>query len=40
MVTPCWPSRFGALTTSNLFAVGMFLLLAGAQYYFARKKLD
>jgi hypothetical protein len=34
------PRIFGALTTSNAFAVVMFLLLAGAQYYFARKKLD
>ena len=34
------PKIFGALSASNLFAVVMFLLLAGAQYYFARKRLD
>jgi hypothetical protein len=34
------PGIFGSLTTSHAFAVFMFLLLAAAQYYFARKKLD
>jgi hypothetical protein len=34
------PKIFGALSTSNIFAVLMFALLAASQYYFARKKLD
>jgi putative OPT family oligopeptide transporter len=34
------PKIFGPLSTSNLFAVLMFTFLAGAQYYFARRKLD
>jgi putative OPT family oligopeptide transporter len=34
------PKIFGALASSNVFAVVVFGLLAGAQYYFARKRLD
>jgi putative OPT family oligopeptide transporter len=34
------PKLMGALATSNLFGVFMFLLLAGSLFYFARKKLD
>jgi uncharacterized oligopeptide transporter (OPT) family protein len=34
------PKIFRELSTSNLFAVVMFLLLAAAQYYFARKRLE
>jgi putative OPT family oligopeptide transporter len=34
------PRIFGSLATSHVFAVCMFLLLVGAQYHFARKRLD
>jgi len=34
------PKIAPALSTSNLFAVAMFALLAYSLYYFARKKLD
>ena len=34
------PRIFGSLSASHGFAVLMFLLLAGSQYYFARKKLE
>lgn len=34
------PKLLGSLATSNLFAVFMFLLLAGSLFYFGRKKLD
>jgi uncharacterized oligopeptide transporter (OPT) family protein len=33
------PQILGPLATSNVFAVTMFLLLVGAQYHFARKRL-
>ena len=34
------PKIFGALATSNLFGIFMFLMLGASLFYFARKKLD
>ena len=34
------PRIVGGLSDSNVFAVGMFVLLAASQFYFARKKME